>query len=40
MNLGSLATIGATKPKNLVHIVFDNSSHESTGGQPTISKKN
>ena len=39
MNLGSLATIGATKPKNLVHIVFDNSSHESTGGQPTISKK-
>ena len=39
MNLGSLATIGATKPKNLVHIVFDNSLHESTGGQPTISKK-
>ena len=38
MNLGSLATIGATEPKNLVHIVFDNSSHESTGGQPTISK--
>ena len=24
-------------PKNLVHIVFDNSSHESTGGQPTQS---
>jgi len=39
MNLGSLATIGAAKPQNLVHIVFDNSSHESTGGQPTISKK-
>jgi len=39
MNLGSLATIGAVKPQNLVHIVFDNSSHESTGGQPTISKK-
>ena len=39
MNLGSLATIGSTEPKNLVHIVFDNSSHESTGGQPTISKK-
>ena len=39
MNLGSLATIGAAKPKNLVHIVFDNSLHESTGGQPTISKK-
>lgn len=35
MNLGSLATIGALKPTNLVHIIFDNSSHESTGGQPT-----
>ena len=39
MNLGSLTTISSQKPKNLVHIVFDNSSHESTGGQPTISKK-
>jgi len=39
MNLGSLATIGAMEPKNLVHVVFDNSSHESTGGQPTVSKK-
>ena len=39
MNLGSLATIGDLKPKNLIHIIFDNSSHESTGGQPTISKK-
>ena len=39
MNLGSLVTIGALKPKNLIHVVFDNSSHESTGGQPTVSKK-
>ena len=37
MNLGSLVTIGSTKPKNLVHIVFDNNSHESTGSQPTNS---
>lgn len=37
MNLGSLITIGSLKPKNLVHIIFDNSSHESTGGQPTNS---
>ena len=37
MNLGSLVTIGSMVPKNLVHIVFDNSSHESTGGQPTQS---
>ena len=38
MNLGSLVTIGSIKPKNLVHIIFDNASHESTGGQPTNSK--
>jgi thiamine pyrophosphate-dependent acetolactate synthase large subunit-like protein len=37
MNLGSLTTIGKLQPKNLVHIVFDNSIHESTGGQPTVS---
>ena len=39
MNLGSLITIGITKPKNLVHVIFDNSSHESTGGQPTATNK-
>ena len=38
MNMSSLVTIGVHKPKNLIHIVFDNSSHESTGGQPTESK--
>jgi len=35
MNLGSLTTIGSLKPKNLIHVVFDNEIHESTGGQPT-----
>ena len=39
MNLGSLVTIGSLKPRNLVHIVFDNNSHESTGGQYTNSSK-
>ena len=39
MNLGSITTIGAMKQKNLVHIVFDNQTHESTGGQPTITKR-
>jgi len=39
MNLGSLVTIGSLKPKNLVHFIFDNGSHESTGGQPTNSSK-
>ena len=39
MNLGSLVTIGSLKPKNLIHIIFDNNSHESTGGQPTNASK-
>ena len=39
MNLGSLVTIGSLKPKNLVHVVFDNNSHESTGDQPTSSSQ-
>ncbi len=37
MNLGSLVTIGSLKPKNIIHIIFDNQSHESTGSQPTRS---
>ena len=37
MKLGTLATIGAYAPKNLIHIVFDNGAYESTGGQPTVS---
>ncbi len=39
MNLGSMVTIGSLSPKNLIHVVFDNNSHESTGGQPTNSSK-
>lgn len=38
MHLGTLGTIGHYQPANLVHIVFDNGCHESTGGQPTISR--
>lgn len=37
MNLGILAMIAQVKPKNLVHVVFDNECYDSTGGQPTIS---
>tara|TARA_Y100000741_G_scaffold95276_1_gene70771 strand:+ start:8709 stop:9269 length:561 start_codon:yes stop_codon:yes gene_type:complete len=39
MNLGSLVTIGSLQPRNIIHIIFDNNSHESTGGQPTASNK-
>jgi phosphonopyruvate decarboxylase len=37
MKLGTLATIGAYRPKNLVHVLFDNGVHDSTGGQATVS---
>ena len=33
MNLGSLATIALTRPANLVHIVCDTGTYETTGGQ-------
>ncbi len=35
MNLGSLATIGWTRPANLVLIVWDNEDYGTTGGQDT-----
>ena len=38
MGMGSLATIGAMKPKNFIHVVFDNEVYGSTGNQPTISR--
>ncbi len=37
MNLGTLATIAAAQPANLLHVCFDNGAHASTGAQPTIS---
>jgi thiamine pyrophosphate-dependent acetolactate synthase large subunit-like protein len=39
MGLGNLVTIGALKPKNLIHVVFDNEVFASTGNQPTYSDK-
>ncbi len=35
MNLGSLSTIARYRPRNLVHVVFDNESLLSVGGFPT-----
>jgi phosphonopyruvate decarboxylase len=37
MRLGTLATIGARAPANLIHIILDNGVHDSTGGQRTVS---
>jgi phosphonopyruvate decarboxylase len=37
MRLGALSAVGYERPKNFVHIVFDNGRYESTGNQSTIS---
>ncbi|MFA6236722.1 MAG: phosphonopyruvate decarboxylase [Bacteriovorax sp.] len=36
MRTGSMATVGAYRPKNLIHILIDNEVHDSTGGQGTV----
>lgn len=38
MHLGNLATIGASAPAHLVHVVLDNGLYDSTGGQKTVSE--
>lgn len=39
MSLGNLPLIGWLKPRNFYHIVLDNESYESTGGQPSITRE-
>ncbi len=36
MHMGSMAVLGANKPKNLIHVVINNEAHESVGGMPTV----
>lgn len=36
MHMGSLAVIGNSGLTNLLHVVINNGSHESVGGQPTV----
>ena len=36
MHMGSLGIIGQSNMKNFIHVIFNNSSHESVGGQPNI----
>mgnify|MGYP000979472198 CR=1 FL=1 len=36
MHMGSMAVMGANKPPNVVHIVINNSAHETVGGMPTV----
>lgn len=37
MRMGSLATNSYYRPENMMHIVLDNNSYDSTGGQKTVS---
>ncbi len=36
MHMGSMAILGANKPKNLIHVVINNGAHETVGGMPTV----
>ncbi|MBI3336878.1 phosphonopyruvate decarboxylase [Candidatus Peregrinibacteria bacterium] len=35
MHMGAVARIGTLRSKNIIHILLNNSAHESVGGQPT-----
>lgn len=39
MHLGAVAIIGEIKPGNFVHVLLNNSAHESVGGQPTVADR-
>lgn len=39
MHMGSMAVLGANKPKNLVHIIINNGAHETVGGMPTVASE-
>jgi phosphonopyruvate decarboxylase len=39
MHMGSMAVIGASAPKNLIHVVVNNGAHETVGGMPTAASK-
>ena len=36
MHMGAAAVIGASKPANFIHVLINNSSHETVGGMPTV----
>jgi phosphonopyruvate decarboxylase len=38
MHLGALTSVGASKPKNFVHVLFNNGIHESVGGLPSANQ--
>lgn len=34
-----MAVLGANKPKNMIHVVINNSAHETVGGTPTVASQ-
>lgn len=36
MHMGGLSIVGSAAPKNYKHIIINNGSHDSVGGQPTV----
>lgn len=39
MHMGSMAVLGASKPKNMIHVVINNEAHETVGGMPTVASQ-
>ena len=38
MNLGSMVTVASQAPKNMVHVLFDGATYDTSGAQPTPGK--
>ena len=36
MHMGAMAVLAANNPKNVVHVILNNGSHETVGGQPAV----
>lgn len=36
MHMGAMAVTGSVKPANLIHVLINNSAHETVGGMPTV----
>jgi phosphonopyruvate decarboxylase len=39
MHMGSMAVIGSSHQKNMVHVIINNGAHETVGGMPTVASK-
>ena len=39
MHMGAMAILGYFKPENYVHVLINNSAHETVGGMPTVADR-